>query len=680
MLEIRQLNYKIKDKTLFNEVSFKISSSKIYYLLGENGSGKTTLAKIINKEIKVPNNHVFFNGIDINLIKTDELRRDYISYLEQENFIYNECTLNQLLDTFSTDLNDINVLIESLEFDHLRNKKLKKMSGGERQKALIIFALSKSTPLIIMDEFDNNLDTDSVETINEYIKKKDKIFIIISHNNSGDNDLVLKDQKIEFIAEEDSTKEITKNNKFSLLKLLKFNNQQYIFFKILFVLAISLVIFIQLFVGHKYLSMVNESYGPQPERAQTTENNVVVAFAPITASYGSFDATETISKSSDDLFFDEADIEKIEESETVSSVETFAYPYATNYSGTIIDTDLTLNYEYSYVNEEGSVQDVVLGISNLTTKNYMYEGMNSLYTYEILYGMYPEDETNQVMIPSSLVESLIQEGQIIGYEEIINQPITFNCTSVETGDVVPYTFVISGIYKDDSTNSYIHISYHEDSIDVLYNDYNKALTTFNTEEIYNNAYSDAQTRFSFANKEIDYNEFVNNNSDLIEAVYIEVENPGDVEVVTDQILNAYPNAVIYSKEIFETHAPLYTSTSYVTKVVTKMIPILLILFLFLILICHSYNLKHKNTRTIFKKQGVSLRSLIAVNIVDYIIPVILSFILLVFFNNRIGFGPIDYISFYIFSFTVIVINIVVIESSIGISNLISKVYRNVKNK
>lgn len=680
MLEIRNLNFKFKEKVLYENMYLNLSGSKVFYLIGDNGCGKTTLARILNKEIPVESGVIKINGRDINEIDYAELRSSYLTYLEQETVNYDDCTLNQLINTFSCASSAITQLITDLEYEELCHRKLKTMSGGERQKALIIFSLSKSAPLIIMDEFDNNLDSQSLAIITNFIYHANKTFIIISHKIEGDNTLKLTDKQIAFNEDINETTQDISNHKIEIRKLIKFHNTKYIFFKLLFIVIISLVIFLEIFVAHKYLSRVNEYYGANPVMAEQTADNAIVVYSPLVTGYADMNGIEMYTTSSDDLYFDEEDLAKLQASDAIISAESFAYPLSSVQTGVIPNTSYSIEFSYSYIDENGDTQNAELNITNLLAKQYMYEGMPSTFGYEILYGTYPTDESNEILIPSNFALYLIQNNYASSYEAIIGQAITLPCSVYGTNEQADIIFQISGIYESSATSSSIMISYHESSSENFINDYYRALEQNDQELVYENAYNEAKAKFSAADKELTYEEFVNNNPDLIEAVYIEVANPEDVTMISDAILAAYPNAVIYSQDVYATHAPYHSALSYLIKALKRIAIIFVIFMLFLLLVNYSYNVKYANLRKVYKMQGVSKLQGYQLIAIDYIIPIFLGLVMLIICNSRIGFGSLWYPLILVGAMLIIIANIAVIELCIIISKNISKVLKNVKNR
>ncbi|HCD6490834.1 TPA: ATP-binding cassette domain-containing protein, partial [Enterococcus faecium] len=102
-----------KRKVLSN-ISFSTEMNKLFMISGENGTGKTTLMKLFTKQLPVSNNQLFVNGIDINMIDNESLRR-LISIATQIPYIINSSVKeNILMGTKNYDKKKFSKLIELL--------------------------------------------------------------------------------------------------------------------------------------------------------------------------------------------------------------------------------------------------------------------------------------------------------------------------------------------------------------------------------------------------------------------------------------------------------------------------------------------------------------------------------------------------------------------------------------
>ncbi|HCD2762756.1 TPA: ATP-binding cassette domain-containing protein, partial [Enterococcus faecium] len=71
----QSLNFSYNKRKVLSNISFSTEMNKLFMISGENGTGKTTLMKLFTKQLPVSNNQLFVNGIDINMIDNESLRR-----------------------------------------------------------------------------------------------------------------------------------------------------------------------------------------------------------------------------------------------------------------------------------------------------------------------------------------------------------------------------------------------------------------------------------------------------------------------------------------------------------------------------------------------------------------------------------------------------------------------------
>lgn len=137
----------------------------MFGLLGPNGAGKTTLMKILTGLIDPTYGIAVSLGNDLRFFKQDI--RQYISYLPQNFGVYDNLNLDQYLNFLAPyyGLNDLaerrKRIDEAIEFAGLtdvREKPMKRFSGGMRQRAGIAQFLLSPRPIIIVDEPTAGLD------------------------------------------------------------------------------------------------------------------------------------------------------------------------------------------------------------------------------------------------------------------------------------------------------------------------------------------------------------------------------------------------------------------------------------------------------------------------------------------------------------------------------------------
>lgn len=158
LLEMRQIKKFFGKKKALKGVSFYLQKGEIFSLLGVNGAGKTTLSSIIASLCPPTAGDVLFEGVSIYQDITDY--RMHIGYCPQGNNLNDKLTLeDNLLQAgryYSMDETDLrqrlNELAKQFELTEFLQQKSDVLSGGYRQRFLIVRALMHSPKIIILDE------------------------------------------------------------------------------------------------------------------------------------------------------------------------------------------------------------------------------------------------------------------------------------------------------------------------------------------------------------------------------------------------------------------------------------------------------------------------------------------------------------------------------------------------
>jgi zinc transport system ATP-binding protein len=161
LLKLESVSFSKNNKWLVEGVSLEVKQGEIVTLIGPNGSGKSTTAKIalgIYKEIQ---------GIVSKFTNK-------IGYVPQKISI--DWTLPiRVIDFMSltdepTD-EQINIALNLTGVEHLKNKSLGNLSGGEFQRVLIARAIAKQPDLLVLDEPVQGVDFKGEIALYELIKK-----------------------------------------------------------------------------------------------------------------------------------------------------------------------------------------------------------------------------------------------------------------------------------------------------------------------------------------------------------------------------------------------------------------------------------------------------------------------------------------------------------------------------
>ena len=176
LVRLKDAGIKQNEKWLVKGVSLEINKGKIVTLIGPNGSGKSTTAKIAIGIYKK------FDG-------SVEKFTNKIGYVPQKISIDWTLPLRVIDFMVLTDdvaISDINEALKLTGVDHLINKSLGNLSGGEFQRVLLARAISRKPELLVLDEPVQGVDFTGEIALYELIKKiSDQLncgILLISHD------------------------------------------------------------------------------------------------------------------------------------------------------------------------------------------------------------------------------------------------------------------------------------------------------------------------------------------------------------------------------------------------------------------------------------------------------------------------------------------------------------------
>ena len=167
MIEFKNISKFYQDKTIIDNISFKINDGEFVVLIGESGCGKTTTLKMINKLIQPSKGQILINEKDISQIDTITLRRR-MGYVIQQIGLFPHMTIEENIKIIarlnSNDEDKINEdairLMKMVNLDP--NKYLgvypSELSGGQQQRAGVVRAFMANPEIILMDEPFSALD------------------------------------------------------------------------------------------------------------------------------------------------------------------------------------------------------------------------------------------------------------------------------------------------------------------------------------------------------------------------------------------------------------------------------------------------------------------------------------------------------------------------------------------
>lgn len=216
-VEVKHLSKKFqidknKDISVLRDISFEANYGEFVSILGVSGSGKSTLLNCISSLSAPTEGVVKVNNCNPYQLKNSRLskfRREDISFIFQS---YNLLPALPVLENVALPLrlshkkvcrDDIQTLLDKMNFRADLMSSVSSLSGGEKQKVAIARAILSKTRIIFADEPTGALDSTSSKIIFEMLAdlaQEGRCVIMVTHDielaSQTDRALILKDGKI----------------------------------------------------------------------------------------------------------------------------------------------------------------------------------------------------------------------------------------------------------------------------------------------------------------------------------------------------------------------------------------------------------------------------------------------------------------------------------------------------
>lgn len=285
-----------------DDVSLDLPNNGLVSIVGKSGCGKSTLLNLLIGIEKPTSGSIVFNNKNIHKFSENEIsdyRANQIAMIYQHYNLFDDfaslenIAIPLLIAGQSKTKADqrANDLLKRFNLERLADKKVRNLSGGEKQRIAILRALSNEPKVLLCDEPTGALDEKNSKIIMDELKtiSSSKLVLMVSHNRNlvnkySDQIIELKDGKVFEIKHIHQSNEVKHN----IIKKRKRHKTKWrsIFLKDLFRKNIfkEAFSFISLTIGFASILLgIGFSFGSKESQKSAVERNLGIGFATVTA-------------------------------------------------------------------------------------------------------------------------------------------------------------------------------------------------------------------------------------------------------------------------------------------------------------------------------------------------------------------------------------------------------------
>src|SRR5690606_35065864 len=211
MISVDNLSLKFGKRTLFDEVSLKFTQGNCYGVIGANGAGKSTFLKILAGEIDstsgsvnitpgqrmavLSQNHFAFDEVEV--LKTVLMgHKTLYAIMSEKDALYLKEDFSEADGLRASELeaefaemdgwnaeSDAASLLSGLGIsEDLHYLPMNQLAGNQKVRVLLAQALFGNPDILILDEPTNDLDSDTIEWLENFLLDFKNIVIVVSHD------------------------------------------------------------------------------------------------------------------------------------------------------------------------------------------------------------------------------------------------------------------------------------------------------------------------------------------------------------------------------------------------------------------------------------------------------------------------------------------------------------------
>lgn len=197
ILEVNNLSKSFEDTKVLDNIDFNVNEGEFIAIMGQSGSGKSTLLYNISGMDRPTSGTIMFGGNDISKLSDEEIsdvRLKQMGFVFQHSYLLKNLSVrdNIILPGFKANIlpreqvnQNTDNLMEKTGISHVANHDIKKVSGGQLQRAAICRALINQPDILFGDEPTGALNSSTTKEIMDIINsinQEGTTVIIVTHD------------------------------------------------------------------------------------------------------------------------------------------------------------------------------------------------------------------------------------------------------------------------------------------------------------------------------------------------------------------------------------------------------------------------------------------------------------------------------------------------------------------
>ncbi len=184
IIQLKNISKQFQMEKVITNFSYSFEKSGLYLLLGDSGSGKSTLLNLISGNLEFDKGSIVINGVEYkNQVNSADIR-DFVAYISQDSKLIEYLTVYDNLKLCCDDDSRIKESAANFGVERLFDKYPNELSGGEKQRIIILQFILLDKKIFLLDEVSSSLDYQNKIKTFELLQKlsDDNLIIFATHD------------------------------------------------------------------------------------------------------------------------------------------------------------------------------------------------------------------------------------------------------------------------------------------------------------------------------------------------------------------------------------------------------------------------------------------------------------------------------------------------------------------